>query len=119
MRPEGLPTVYILASRPYGTLYTGVTSELCNRVADHRSGRIPGFTRDYGVKMLVHYAYFGTMDEAIRREKQIKEWKRAWKVRLIEEDNPRWIDLFPGLCGPDSYEDGKPVSVTAKRKTRM
>jgi len=101
MREEKVPAVYILASRRYGTLYTGVTSDLCNRVQQHKHGLIPGFTKMYGVKMLVWYEYQGSMEDAIRREKNIKEWKRIWKIRLIEETNPHWLDLFAQVCGRD------------------
>jgi putative endonuclease len=99
MQAEKVPTVYILASRARGTLYTGVTSDLCSRVRDHKQGTIPGFTRKYGVKMLVWFEYLGTMDDAIRREKRIKDWRRAWKIALIEETNPHWLDRYAELCG--------------------
>ncbi len=99
MREEKVPAVYILASKRYGTLYIGVTSDLCSRVAAHKEGEIPGFTRDYGVKMLVWYEFLGSMDEAIKREKQLKEWQRSWKIELIEKLNPTWRDLFEEMCG--------------------
>ncbi|MBZ0229560.1 MAG: GIY-YIG nuclease family protein [Bauldia sp.] len=91
------PCVYLLASRRNGTLYVGVTSNIARRAWEHREGLIAGFTRRYGVKMLVHYEFFGTMPDAIRREKQIKEWRRAWKIQLIEQMNPEWRDLYDGL----------------------
>ena len=75
----------------------GVTSNIARRAFEHREGLIAGFTRRYGVKMLVHYEFFATMPDAIRREKQVKEWQRAWKIRLIEELNPDWQDLYDGL----------------------
>jgi putative endonuclease len=100
MPREKHPAVYILASRKYGTLYIGVTSELCARVGAHKEKRLPGFTKMYEVALLVHFEFHDTMEAAIRREKQLKEWKRAWKIRLIEENNPQWIDLFADLCGP-------------------
>jgi putative endonuclease len=100
MRDEKVPAVYILASRRHGTLYIGMTSGLCSRIAAHKDGNIPGFTRKYGVKMLVWYEYLGSMEEAIRREKQLKEWRRGWKIELIEKLNPVWRDLFEELCGP-------------------
>ena len=84
--------IYILGSDT-GTLYIGVTSDLPRRVWEHREGVVDGFTKRYGVKMLVWYELHATMDAAIVREKQIKEWKRAWKLRLIEAANPTWCDL--------------------------
>ena len=89
--------VYMMASRIGGTLYIGVTSRLVQRVYEHRVGMVPGFTKTYGVKMLVWYEPHGSADSAIRREKQLKEWKRAWKIQLIEDSNPRWVDLWPEL----------------------
>jgi putative endonuclease len=91
------PCVYILASRRNGTLYIGVTSDLPKRIWEHRSDVVPGFTRRYGVHMLVYFEVHETMEGAIRREKQVKEWRRAWKVRLIEEGNPDWRDLYDTL----------------------
>jgi putative endonuclease len=88
------PCVYILASKRDGTLYIGVTSNLAQRMAEHAQGLISGFTLRYGVKQLVYYEVHETMDEAIRREKQLKEWRRAWKVRLIESMNTEWRNLF-------------------------
>ncbi|MEQ1523315.1 MAG: GIY-YIG nuclease family protein [Aestuariivirga sp.] len=92
------PAVYILASRRNGTLYIGVTSDLCNRIAQHRDGTISGFTKTYDVKILVWFQDFNSMEEAIKREKQLKEWKRIWKIELIEKSNPDWHDLFPEEC---------------------
>ena len=94
------PAVYILASKRDGTLYTGGTSDLCNRVQQHKHGLIPGFAKGYGVKMLVWYEYQGSMEHAIS-EKNIKKWKRAWKITLIEDTNPHWLDLFAQVCGRD------------------
>src|SRR5690349_13761235 len=88
MTEERVPAVYILASRRHGTLYVGVTSDLCSRIAAHKDGSIPGFTQKYKVKMLVWYELLGSMEEAIRREKQLKEWQRGWKIELIEKLNP-------------------------------
>jgi len=90
---EKSPAVYILASKRNGTLYTGVTGALWNRVASHKDGSIPGFTQRYGVKMLVRYEHHPTMDSAIRRETRIKGWQRTWKLALIEKLNPQWRDL--------------------------
>jgi putative endonuclease len=91
------PCVYILASKRNGTLYVGVTSDLIQRVWQHRNDLAEGFTKRYGVHRLVWYEQCGTMQTAIAREKAIKEWKRAWKIKLIEEVNPDWRDLYNGL----------------------
>jgi putative endonuclease len=88
------PVVYILASQPNGTLYIGVTSNLYGRTLDHRLGSFEGFTKKYNVKYLVYYETHETMEAAIRRESQLKKWRRLWKIRLIEELNPTWSDLF-------------------------
>lgn len=89
--------VYIMASRRNGTLYLGVTSDLPKRAYQHRHGLIGGFTSKYGCKTLVWYQCFDDIDDARRRELQMKEWRRAWKLRLIEEMNPNWDDLFESL----------------------
>ncbi|MCW5718058.1 MAG: GIY-YIG nuclease family protein [Bauldia sp.] len=86
--------VYILASVARGTLYVGVTSDLSRRVYEHREGLIPGFTKTYGVKMLVYYEPHDSISAAIQREKNIKHWSRAWKIELIETMNPGWRDLW-------------------------
>jgi putative endonuclease len=88
------PCVYILASKRDGVLYIGVTSDLANRVSLHKQDLIEGFTKRYGVHLLVYYEMHQTMPDAIRREKQLKKWNRAWKVRLIEQLNPEWRDLW-------------------------
>jgi len=90
--------VYIMASGRNGTLYIGVTSDLPGRVWQHKEGTFGGFTDKYGCKMLVWYAIFDEIEGAIRREKQMQEWKRAWKLRVIEEMNPDWNDLFESIC---------------------
>jgi putative endonuclease len=87
------PVVYILASEPYGTLYIGVTSNLAQRLEGHRNGTVEGFTKQYGVHTLVYVEVHDGMYEAIQREKRLKKWNRAWKIRLIEEMNPEWQDL--------------------------
>ena len=87
------PVVYILANRPHGTLYIGVTSNLAGRIEAHRSGAVKGFTERYGVHTLVYFEVHEDMYEAIQREKRLKKWNRAWKIRLIEEMNPGWKDL--------------------------
>ena len=88
------PAVYILASRYRGTLYTGVTSNLWSRVCDHKNSTTPGFTSQYDVTRLVWYEHRQSMDEAILREKQVKAWRRAWKIEMIEAMNPDWRDLL-------------------------
>jgi putative endonuclease len=93
------PRVYILASRRNGTLYVGVTSDLHQRMPLHKQGLIEGFTKKYRVHCLVYYEMHEPMDDAIRREKQLKEWRRLWKIRLIESMNPEWIDLFDDRSG--------------------
>ena len=100
MQFERNPCVYILASKRYGTLYVGVTSDLLARLWQHRNDAIPGFTSRHHVHMLVRFEMFGTMDEAITREKQLKRWHRQWKISLIESENPDWHDLAPGLGLP-------------------
>jgi putative endonuclease len=92
------PCVYILASGYNGTLYVGVTSALPQRVWQHREEIFDGFTKRYSVKTLVYYEPHGSMVEAILREKQLKHWNRAWKIRLIEKDNPDWRDLYPEIA---------------------
>ncbi|MFZ5867547.1 MAG: GIY-YIG nuclease family protein [Thermodesulfobacteriota bacterium] len=86
--------VYILASQRNGTLYTGVTSNLVQRIWHHKENLLDGLTKKYGVKELVHFEVHDTAESAMTREKQIKRWRRAWKVRLIEQDNPEWKDLY-------------------------
>ena len=91
------PCVYILASKRNGTLYTGVTSDLNKRVWTHKFGAVDGFTKQHSVRMLVYFEIHATMAAAIEREKQLKKWKRRWKVRLIEDSNPFWEDLSTQL----------------------
>lgn len=93
MRSDFQPAVYLLASKRNGTLYLGVTSNLPQRVAQHRSGTFRGFTQDYGVKRLVWFEHHEEIETAILREKRIKKWRRAWKIELIEAANPLWRDL--------------------------
>ena len=89
-----LPCVYILANRRNGTLYIGVTSDLVGRAWQHKSGLAEGFTHRYGVASLVWYEHHENMESAIAREKTLKKWSRSWKIRLIEESNPSWRDLY-------------------------
>ena len=88
------PAVYILASQPYGTLYTGVTSDLPKRIWEHKNDYADGFTKRYGVHVLVYFEIHENMISAINREKQIKKWNRSWKIRLIESTNSEWRDLW-------------------------
>ena len=90
--------VYIVASARNGTLYIGVTSNLLKRAWEHREGIVDGFTKRYGCKTLVWFEVHDRIEDAIRREKQMKEWRRAWKLREIEAMNPDWQDLFPTLA---------------------
>ena len=89
--------VYILASKKNGTLYIGVTNDVVRRVYEHKEGLAEGFTKRHGVKSLVHFETYDSVETAIRREKALKTWLRDWKVALIERDNPDWDDLFQGL----------------------
>jgi len=91
------PCVYILAKDRIGTLYVGVTSDLVRRIWEHKNGSVEGFTKKYDIHTLVWYEQHETMESAIGREKAIKAWKRGWKLRLIEESNPEWRDLFPDI----------------------
>jgi len=95
--PDKRPAVYILASKRNGTLYTGVTSDLPKRISEHKNDVAEGFTKRYGVHTLVYVEYLADIRAAIAREKQIKKWNRAWKVELIEKDNPEWRDLYEDL----------------------
>ncbi len=93
------PTVYIMASKRNGTLYVGVTSDLIKRVWEHKNGLAEGFTKRYKVHHLVWYELHETMESAIQRERQMKEWKRKWKLGLIEKMNPTWKDLYDDIVG--------------------
>jgi putative endonuclease len=91
--------VYILASRVGGTLYIGVANDLIRRVTQHKSKLIESFTEKYDVARLVYFEQFDDPENAIKREKRLKKWNRAWKIRLIEESNPNWDDLYPEIAG--------------------
>ena len=91
------PAVYILASKQYGTLYIGVTSNLLKRIWEHKQNLVPGFTKKYCVHQLVWYEIHENMSSAISREKALKNWKRKWKLTLIEKRNPCWQDLYQDL----------------------
>jgi putative endonuclease len=88
---------YLPASQPNGTLYIGSTSDLVRRVWQHKAQAVPGFTAKYGVDRLVWFECHDTLEAAMLREKRIKNWTRAWKIELIEKDNPHWIDLYPNI----------------------
>ena len=89
--------VYLLANEPCGWLYVGVTGDLWRRVAEHKAGRLPGYTAERGIDQLVWYETHAHLDLALLREKRIKRWRRAWKVGLVEESNPCWADLYGAL----------------------
>jgi putative endonuclease len=90
--------VYILAKGRNSTFYTGFTSDLVKRVHEHKNELVEGFTKKYGVKMLVHYEVYDDYETALTREKRLKKWNRVWKMRLIEETNPQWEDLYEKIC---------------------
>jgi putative endonuclease len=92
--------VYILASAQGGTLYIGVTNDLVRRIYEHRMGLAEGFTKKYEIHRLVYFEQYDDVENAIRREKRLKKWNRAWKNRLIEEVNPDWVDLYPQIASP-------------------
>ena len=89
--------IYILSSQKNGTLYVGVTSDIIKRVYEHKAKLRKGFTTKYNVNQLVYYEIWGTAQEAIAREKQVKHWNRIWKIKRIEQDNPEWKDLYEKL----------------------
>lgn len=91
--------VYILASQRNGTLYIGVTSDLIKRIWEHKNKVVPGFTEQYGVDKLVYFEQYEDAEMAMHREKRLKEWKRQWKLALIEKSNPEWQDLYSGILG--------------------
>ena len=107
---EFQPTVYLLASKRNGTLYIGVTSNLMQRVQQHREGAIAGFTREYSVRSLVWFEQHATMEQAILREKRIKKWNRMWKIELIERDNLGWRDLAEDFGFAPLEPTGFPLS---------
>ena len=98
-----VPCVYILVGKPYGTFDVGVSSDLHARMAQHSQGLIEGFTKKYGIKMLVYYEMHETMEAAIAHEKRLKRWNRAWKYRLIEQMNPEWRNLFNPETGEIAF----------------
>ncbi len=90
--------VYIMTNRANGVLYVGVTSNLSRRIYEHREGLVAGFTKQYGLKLLVYYERYEDIRDAIQRESNIKHWRRSWKVRLILDMNPEWRDLYADLA---------------------
>ena len=94
----GTPCVYILANKPGGTLYIGVTSNIVQRVWQHKNDLVEGFTNRYRVHRLVWYEIHSTMESALNREKALKRWNRKWKVKLIQKENPAWSDLYDDIC---------------------
>lgn len=100
MSSERYYWVYILASKLGGMLYIGVTNDLIRRMYEHRMGLVRGFTKRYGVHRLVYFEPRTDIEAAIRREKRLKSWNRAWKIRMIEELNPNWDDLYPQIASP-------------------
>jgi len=98
--PSRTYAVYVMTSRRDGPLYVGVTSDLAGRVWQHRNGTLPGFTKRYGLARLVHHETFEDINEAIAFEKRLKRWRRAWKIALIERENPDWRDLWPEISSP-------------------
>ncbi|MBL8536346.1 MAG: GIY-YIG nuclease family protein [Hyphomonadaceae bacterium] len=100
MPPDAFIAVYIMASKRNGTLYLGVTATLIQRAHQHREGLIEGFSQRYGCKMLVWFEQHQEMPAAIAREKDIKKWRRGWKLNLIEKQNPQWRDLYEDFVNP-------------------
>ena len=110
MQREFQPAVYLLANRRNGAIYTGVTSNLIQRIQQHREGALPGFTREHRIKLLVWFEQHSTMEQAILREKRIKKWYRVWKIELIEKDNLFWRDLAEDFGFPPLEPTGSPLS---------
>lgn len=120
MKEERTYWVYILTNGRYSTLYVGVTNSLERRIAEHKSRVLPGFTREHGLDRLVFFRGFGEVGEAIRFEKQLKRWRRDWKIRLIEDANPQWADLHLEMMAlPPLHPDlaSSVIPVLAKPKT--
>ena len=94
--------VYILASRPGGAIYIGVTNDLIRRIYEHRNGLVKGFTKQYNIRRLVYFEVYDSIRDAIQREKNMKHWPRVWKTRLILQSNPTWRDLYDEIIGVSS-----------------
>ena len=114
MKRERQPAVYIMASKRNGTLYIGVTSNLLQRVWQHREGVVDGFTNTYDVKMLVWYEQHESMERAIRREQAMKKWNRAWKLKVIEATNPAWRDLWNDITGVAAEDAVHPEALDSR-----
>jgi putative endonuclease len=108
--------VYMMASKPQGTIYVGVTSRFPARIYEHRKGLVAGFTKKYGVNRLVWYEIHESILSAIQREKSLKRYRRDWKINLVERDNPHWDDLYPGLVRPRPLSG--PLAAVARLPTR-
>jgi putative endonuclease len=108
------PCIYIVASKIHGTLYIGVTSYLHQRMNQHAHGLIEGITKKYNVKLLIYYELRLTMTDAIAREKRLKKWNRAWKLRLIEDMNPEWKNLFDNTTGEIAFGPGEAERLVAE-----
>jgi len=113
--------VYLLASGKYGTLYLGVTNDIIRRIYEHKSKAVAGFTRRYSIDKLVWFEIYDDVLTAIAREKELKKWRRDWKIRLIEESNPQWIDLYPGIAPRilDKWIPGSPFGRPGMTKDRL
>ena len=113
MPKRPLIAVYMEASRPFGVIYIGMTSNLFDRAHQHREGAGSAFAAERGCNMLVWYEEFAWVTDAIQREKSLKRWNRPWKMQLIERENPDWLDLYPALCGttPDPRGDQQAAEV--------
>ncbi|MXO59047.1 GIY-YIG nuclease family protein [Altererythrobacter salegens] len=107
MRQERQPCVYLLTNGLYGAIYIGVTSDLLGRLVQHREGLISGFTSRFKIHRLVHFEIFDTMESAIAREKQFKNWRRQWKINPINSGNPQWVDLAVGFGLPPLARSGR------------
>jgi putative endonuclease len=110
MNDDIQPAVYIIANKRNGTIYIGVTSALWDRIATHKSKSLAGFSSKYGIALLVWYEHHHFMEDAIRREKQMKKWNRTWKLRLIEAMNPEWKDLHDEIDSIGTLVDLKPYN---------
>jgi putative endonuclease len=106
--------VYILASTRHGALYVGVTNDLIRRVFEHRCGAVPGFSKKHHIHQLVYFEAHTDISEAILREKGIKRWLRAWKVELIERENPQWRDLWPEIAAEQLSADGSRLTASLR-----
>ena len=108
--------VYMLASGKHGTIYVGVTNSLERRIAEHKAKEVPGFTKRHGVDRLVWFRGYGEVTEAIHFEKQLKRWRRDWKVQLVEEENPNWQDIYPAMMAlPPLHPDLRGIEIASPK----